>query len=294
MTNKQRSGFVAIIGRPNAGKSTFLNWILGEKLKLVSHKANATRKRSNAIVMHEDSQIIFIDTPGLHEREKKLNKFMLDEALKAMSDADVIVFLADVRDTTEHYEMFLSKMDKKIPHVLLISKIDMVSQDKVMACLTSYANAGYSYTELIPMSPTKNINKEAILKAISAVLPESPYFYDTEILTTDTVRDIYRDLIREAVFNGTSDEIPYETDVVITKIEESDRLDRVKATIIVNKPSQKLVVIGEGGKTIKRLGTTARHALETFSGKKIYLEMFVKVMKNWVTDEKSLKEIGYE
>lgn len=292
MTTK--SGYIAVIGRPNAGKSTFLNWILGEKIKLVSHKANATRKRSTAIVMHHDAQMIFIDTPGLHEREKKLNQFMLDEALKAMSDAEMILFLADVRDDLEHYRHFLSKLDPKIPHLVLLTKIDLISHAKLLSRLQDYALAAPQALEIVPLSPTKDINKIEILNAIEKHLPEGPYYYDPELLTTDTVKEIYRELIREALFNGLSDEIPYESDVVIQKIEETERLDRIKATIVVNKESQKLVVIGKGGQTIKRLGTQARRELENFSGKKIYLELFVKTMKNWVTDEKSMKEIGYE
>ena len=286
-----KAGFVALIGRPNAGKSTLLNWLLGEKIAMVSHKAQATRKRLYAIVMHKDAQIIFIDTPGLHEKERLLNKFMLEEALKAIGDCDLILFLAPVSDPLVHYERFLELSSK--PHILVLTKIDTVSNAQLLQKIAEYQKYQNRFLELVPVSVKKNIGKEELLDTIVKYLPEHPYYYDPELLTTENIRDIYKELIREAIFENVSDEIPYESDVVIEKIEESPALDRVHAMIIVEKPSQKGIIIGKKGETIKRIGKHARKRLEEFSGKKIYLELFVVVKKGWTKNKKELEKIGY-
>ncbi len=297
MTNSQnifsntKAGFVALIGRPNAGKSTLLNWLLGEKIAMVSHKAQATRKRLYAIVMHNNAQVIFIDTPGLHEKERLLNKFMLEEALKAMGDCDLILFLAPVTDPIKHYERFLELSNK--PHILVLTKIDLVSNEKLLAKIAEYQKYQDHFLELVPISVKKDIGKEDLLDTIIKYLPTHPYYYDPELLTTENIRDIYKELIREAIFENVSDEIPYESDVVIEKIEEEPTIDRVYAMIIVEKPSQKGIIIGKQGETIKRIGKTARKLLERFSQKKIYLELYVVVKKGWTKSKKELEKIGY-
>ena len=287
-----RSGFVALIGRPNAGKSTLLNWLLGEKIAMVSHKAQATRKRLYAIVMHGDDQIIFIDTPGLHEKERLLNKFMLEEALKAIGDCDLVLFLAPVTDDIKYYERFL-ELSKGRPHILVLTKIDLVDNAKLLAKIAEYQKYQDKLLELVPVSVKKNIGKEDLLDSIVKYLPEHPYYYDPELLTTENIRDIYKELIREAIFENVSDEIPYESDVIIEKIEESPTLDKVYAMIIVEKPSQKGIIIGKKGETIKRIGRDARKLLERFSGKKIFLTLYVVVKKGWTTSKKELENVGY-
>ncbi len=287
-----KAGYVALIGRPNAGKSTLLNWLLGEKIAMVSHKQQATRKRLYAIVMHKNAQIIFIDTPGLHEKERLLNKFMLEEALKAIGDCDLILFLAPVTDPLKHYEKFL-ELSQGRPHILVLTKIDTVDNAKLLAKIAEYQKYQDKFLELVPVSVKKNIGKEELLDSIIKYLPKHPYYYDPELLTTENIRDIYKELIREAIFENVSDEIPYESDVVIEKIEESPTLDRVYAMIIVEKPSQKGIIIGKKGETIKRIGRAARKLLEEFSQKKIYLELFVVVKKGWTKSKKELENIGY-
>ena len=170
-----KAGFVSLIGRPNAGKSTLMNSLLGEKIAMVSQKANATRRRSNAIVMYEDTQIIFIDTPGIHEREKILNQYMLDEALKAMGDCDLIVYLAPVTDSVEHYKKFLELNKKKIKHIIVISKIDQVKQEKLFKTIASYNQYAQHFEALIPVAIPKKVGHNDLLKVISNNLPESPY-----------------------------------------------------------------------------------------------------------------------
>ncbi len=290
-----RSGFVAVVGRPNAGKSTLLNHLVGEKLAMVSRKAQATRKRMNIIVMHNVSQIIFVDTPGIHEKEKLLNQFMLEEALKAIGDSDLILFLAPVTDDTTEYEKFLRRVKgRTVPHIVLLTKIDQVSQARLLARLGAYQAFQEHFEALIPFSVIKGGSKTQLLDAIARHLPEHPWLYDPDMLTTDTIRDIYRELIRESIFNNLSDEIPYESDVVIDRIEEGEKTDRVFATLIVEKPTQKGMMVGRRGETIRRLGTEARKAMERFSLKKIFLNLHVSVRRGWSKNRTHLEELGYQ
>jgi len=289
-----KAGFVSLIGRPNAGKSTLMNSLLGENIAMVSQKANATRRRSNAIVMYENTQIIFVDTPGLHEREKILNQFMLDEALKAMGDCDLIVYLAPVTDSIEHYEKFLKLNNGKVKHIIALSKIDQVSQEKLFKRIASYNKFSDHFEALIPVAIPRKVGHEDLLKTISKLLPESPYLYDPEDLTSELVRDIYAGFIREAIFENISDEVPYESDVLIDSIEEDRGLDKIYATIIIEKESQKGIIIGKGGESIKRIGKSARQKIEQLSGKKAYLNLQVSVKKGWSKDKAFLEEIGYK
>lgn len=288
-----KAGFVSLIGRPNAGKSTLMNSLLGENIAMVSQKANATRKRSNAIVMHGETQIIFVDTPGLHEREKILNQFMLDEALKAMGDCDLIVYLAPITDSIENYEKFLKLNNSKVKHIIVLSKIDQVSQEKLFKKISQYNALSNHFEALIPVAVPKKIGHKDLLDTISKLLPESPYLFDPEDLTSELVRDIYAGFIREGVFQNVSDEIPYESDVLIEKIYEEKNIDRIIATIIVEKESQKGIIIGRGGEGIKRIGKYAREKIERLSGKKAYLDLQVVVKKGWTKDKSYLQEIGY-
>jgi GTP-binding protein Era len=289
-----KAGFVSLIGRPNAGKSTLMNSLLGENIAMVSQKANATRKRSNAIVMHGDTQIIFVDTPGLHEREKVLNQFMLDEALKAMGDCDLIVYLAPITDSVEHYEKFLKLNNNKVKHVIVLSKIDQVKQEKLFKRIASYNQFSDQFEALIPVAVPKKIGHEELLKVISRNLPDSPFLFDPEDLTSELVRDIYSGFVREGIFENVSDEIPYESDVLIDSIEEEEGIDRIHATIIIEKESQKGIIIGKGGESIKRIGKSAREKIERLSGKKAYLNLQVSVKKGWSKDKAYLEEIGYK
>ncbi|SFV53103.1 GTP-binding protein Era [hydrothermal vent metagenome] len=289
-----KAGFVAVVGRPNAGKSTLLNHIVGEKLAMVSKKAQATRKRMNIIVMHKNSQIIFVDTPGIHKKERLLNQFMLDEALKAMGDSDLILFLAPATDKLTEYEKFLElPQSKNLKHIILLTKIDHVKQGDLLQKLGEYQKYQDRFEAIIPFSVNKKVGKTQLLDEISKYLPVSPFLYDTEILTTDNIRDIYKELIREAIFENLSDEIPYESDVTIEKIDESDHMDKIYATIVVEKETQKGIIVGNRGETIKRVGKSAREEIELFSGKKIYLNLFVSVKKGWSKDRESLEEFGY-
>jgi GTP-binding protein Era len=288
-----RCGFVSIIGRPNVGKSTLLNALLNEKIALVSHKADATRKRLNAIVMHDNDQIIFVDTPGLHEKEKLLNQFMLQEAIKAIGDSDIVLFLADVKDEVKNYENFLSSLKKKTPHILVLNKIDKVSNKDILKKIDEYKKFQDFFLELIPISALKPQTLTKLLNSIVSHLPKSPYLYEVDLLTTQTTEQIYKEFIRESIFNGISDEIPYESDVIIDEIKENNKKITIKAKIIVEKSSQKSIIVGKQGATIKRIGINARKLIENFANKKCYLELFVKAQKGWSKNKKHLAEVGY-
>jgi GTP-binding protein Era len=289
-----KAGFVAVVGRPNAGKSTLLNHIVGEKLAMVSKKAQATRKRMNIIVMHGDAQIIFVDTPGIHEKERLLNQFMLDEALKAMGDSDLIIFLAPVTDKLTEYEKFLKLAQAKgVKHIVVLTKIDHVKPGDILAKLSEYQKYQEHFEAIIPFSVNKRVGKKQLLDEICKHLPISPFLYDPEILTTEHIRDIYKELIRESIFENLSDEIPYESDVTIEKIEEGDTMDKVYATIVVEKDTQKGMIVGQKGAGIKRVGKLAREQMEIFSGKKIFLDLHVSVKKGWSKNRDGLEEFGY-
>ena len=289
-----KCGYVSVVGRPNAGKSSLLNWLVGEKIAMVSHKANATRKRSNIIVMHNDDQIVFVDTPGIHETEKLLNKFMLDEALKAMGDCDLILFLAPVTDKITYYEDFLVKNKKNVKHILLLTKIDFVSNNEVLEKMKEYESFSDRYEAIIPISILKQTKHSDILNDVVKHLPVHPYLFDPEIMTTEHLRDLFKEFIRESIFENISDELPYETDVLINKVEEKDNVDVIKATIILQKSTQKGMIIGKGAEAIKRIGRDARVKIEKLTGKKCYLELFVSIKKGWTKDRQGLKDLGYD
>ncbi len=292
--NKTKSGFVAVLGRPNAGKSSLLNYLVGEDLAMVSSKENATRKRMNIIVMQENSQIIFVDTPGLHESEKLLNQFMLEEAIKAMGDSDLAIFLAPVTDNISHYEKFLTLNDKNIPHILLLTKVDLVSNQKVLEKILEYQKYQNKFLELIPTTIKKGGNINQILSVISKYLPTSPYYYDPDFLTTSKMKDIYKEYIREAIFEKTAKEIPYNSDVVIERVIEEDFIEKIFAQIVVNSNSQKGIIIGKNGEGLQRIGKMARKKIEALSGKKAFLKLFVVVKKGWSKDKESLSQLGYD
>lgn len=288
-----KAGFVAVVGRPNAGKSSFLNWIVGEKIALVSHKANATRKRLNIIAMHKNTQVIFIDTPGIHEQERLLNQFMLDEAIKAIGDCDLILFLAPASDSIKHYIRFLELNKKNTPHMIFLTKTDSVSKIELFNKLTEYSKFKDKFCDIIPVSIKKGITQDYVLEIIAKKLPEHPYLFDPELLTTEITKNIYKEYIRESIFENTSEEIPYFADVVVEKVEEYNNNEKIYATIVVDKQSQKGILIGKEGQTIKRISSNARKMIETLSQKQIFLKIVVVVKQGWSQDKEELKKLGY-
>lgn len=291
-----KCGFIALVGRPNAGKSTLLNALINENLALTSHKVNATRKQSNIIVQFQNAQMIFIDTPGLHKSQKLLNTLMIDESHKAIESSDIVAFLATASDDLRHYEEFLALLKRECrgnapkKHILLLTKIDLVSKENLLKKLSAYQKYSDNYEALIPISALKGVNIEQILCAIYPHLPNSPFLYDSDIITSTNLREIYREKIRESLFNFTNKEIPYKSEVRLKRVDEG-KITKIYAEIITEKESQKKIIIGSGGKSIKNIGIDARKKIEEFSGGKVFLSLNVVCEKGWSKDKNKIEKI---
>ncbi|WP_258107342.1 GTPase Era [Campylobacter lari] len=288
-----KSGFISIVGRTNAGKSSILNSLLEEKVAMVSHKQNATRRKINAIIMHENHQLIFIDTPGLHASSKAMNQLMIDLAIKSIADCDVILFVASIYDDIKDYENFLS-LNPKVPHIVLINKVDLVKKEVLLKKLSEYSQFNSHFSAIIPYSAKQKFYKKILLDEMIKYLPEYPYYFDPEFITTTNEKDIYRDFILEAIYENLSDEIPYSTEVKIEKIKELEQIYYINAIIITDSNSHKGMILGKDGATIKRIGKEARMKIEKLAQKKVMLKLFVQLEKNWHKNEQNLKKILYD
>lgn len=284
-----KSGFVSLIGKTNAGKSSLLNYLVDEKLSLVSHKINATRRRINGIVMHNNNQIIFVDTPGLHKSDKLINQVMIEVAISSINDCDLVLFVASIKDDLEYYENFI-KLNQNVKHIVILTKIDLVSDEFVFKKILEYQKYQDVFLSLIPTTIKKKIYKNKILDEVCKFLPLHSYYYDPEFLSTTNTRDIYRDFILEAIFNNTNSEIPYSCDVIITKVKEDKNLVKILANIITDTKSHRQILIGKGGECIKRIGISARKLIENFTNCKIYIKLDIIVKKDWKNNKFVIKE----
>jgi len=288
-----KSGFVSIIGRTNAGKSSFLNALLNEKIAIVSHKQNATRRKINGIVMNGEDQIIFTDTPGLHESNKAINQLLISQAIKSMGDCDLIVFLAPIHDSTSDYEKFLALNPEK-PHILVLTKVDESSNAKVLEKITQYQKFQDKFAALLTFSTKQPTYKKPLLDEICKLLPEHEYFYDPEFLTPTNEKEIFREFILEAIYENLSDEIPYLSDAIIKSVKEKTGITEIYASIITERDIHKSMIIGKNGETIKRIGIFARKLIQNLTNTKVFLKLDVVVKKGWSKEEKSLNQIiGY-
>ena len=288
-----KSGFVSIIGRTNAGKSSFLNALLNEKIAIVSHKQNATRRKINGIVMNGEDQIIFTDTPGLHESNKAINQLLISQAIKSMGDCDLIVFLAPIHDDTSDYEKFLALNPEK-PHILVLTKVDESSNAKVLEKITKYQKFQDKFAALLTFSTKQPTYKKPLLDEVCKLLPEHEYFYDPEFLTPTNEKEIFREFILEAIYENLSDEIPYLSDAIIKSVKEKTGITEIYASIITERDIHKSMIIGKNGETIKRIGIFARKLIQNLTNTKVFLKLDVVVKKGWSKEEKSLNQIiGY-
>ena len=289
-----KSGFVNIVGNPNVGKSTLMNELVGERLSIVTSKSQTTRHRILGIVNGEDYQIVFSDTPGVLKPAYKLQESMLKFSESALVDADVILYITDTEETAEKNRNFLDKVRQKkdIPVLLVINKIDLIDQEKLVK-LVEYWEELLPKAEIIPCSALNKFNVDYIMKRIVALLPEGEPYYETDALTDKPMRFFVSEIIREKILKLYSKEVPYSCEVVVEQYEESAKMIRMRAVINVTRDSQKGIIIGKKGDGIKRLGIESRKDIEAFVGKKVFLELYVKVAKDWRNDEKSLKEYGY-
>lgn len=291
--NNHKAGFVNIIGNPNVGKSTLMNALVGEKLSIITSKAQTTRHRIMGIVNGEDFQIVYSDTPGVLKPGYKLHEKMMEFVNTALIDADVILFVTDITDDKAVEETILAKVKAAtVPVLLLINKIDLADQIKLEQKVQYWAKE-LPKAEIIPVSATEKFNLSNIFDKIISLIPVCPPYYDKEELTDKTQRFFVSEIIREKVLMIYDKEIPYSVEIVIEKFKEEDHIIKIAAVILVERDSQKGIMIGHQGKNLKRLGTDARKDMEEFLGKKVFLELFVKVDKDWRNNEGKLKHFGY-
>jgi GTP-binding protein Era len=294
--NDHRSGFVAIVGAPNSGKSTLLNRLLGEKISITSKKPQTTRNRILGILTLANAQCIFMDTPGIFQAGNPLNRRIVDVSLSAMEDADVILLLTDITqgDASGHSVLFQSIKDTKKPVVLALNKIDLVKKNLILSCIAQWQDM-FPFQAIIPMSAKTGEQTGALVLAIQAHLPKGPAFFPPDSLTDVSERFIVSELIREKVFRLTGQEIPYSVAVTIETFKEkkASRLVEIGATIHVERDSQKAIVIGKGGAKLKSIGEAARVSIEHLLGTKVFLQLFVRVEKNWSKDTRALQKFGY-
>ncbi len=287
-----KSGFVNIFGKPNAGKSTLLNALMGEKLAIVSHKVQTTRHRIKAILTNPDYQIVFSDTPGIIEPKYKLHEKMMQAVKGSLEDADVALLITDARENPEESNTIFTFFHLKAPALVVLNKSDAVSEEDINKA-TDFFKAQSYCKEVIVISALKKKGIDELLTAILNLLPEGPAFYEGDDISDLPTKFFVGELIREKIFLLYGEEIPYHTTVVVQEFKEKTTLIKIGAEIIVQRDTQKGIILGEGGKMIKQLGTLARKDIEEFLGSKIFLELYVKVRPKWRDNEMQLKEYGY-
>ena len=292
-----KSGFVTIIGRPNVGKSTLLNQVLGQKIVIATDKAQTTRKRIKGILTEKRGQIVFVDTPGIHRPLNKLGEYLMDEAKFAVPDADLILFLVDGSEPAGKGDKWIVEnilKDSKIPVILVMNKVDKVKKtQKIEENLLSYKLLFDENIPVLRISAKTGRNKDTLISNIFKKLPEGNLLYPEDVVTEESMRSVTEEIIREKILINTSDEIPHSVAITIDKYEESEEIDRIYATIYCEQKSQKGILIGKGGSLLKKIGTEARIELESITEKKVFLSLEVKVEKDWRKKEKTLKNFGY-
>jgi GTPase len=287
-----KAGFVNIFGRPNAGKSTLLNALIGEKLAIVSPKVQTTRHRIKGILTENNFQIIFSDTPGIIEPKYKLHEKMMLSVKNALEDADVALLIVDVNDNLEDCDAIFSALKLKVPAIVVINKIDRTGKERLNEATEFFSTRSYC-KKIITISATSGINKKNFLKPILELLPEGEPFYAADEMTDLNTRFFVGEMIREKIFELIEDEIPYQTTVLVREFKEKTTLVKITADIIVQRESQKAILLGDKGTMIKKLGTLSRQDIEKFLQQKVFLELFVKVKEKWRDNELYLKEYGY-
>ncbi|HBG24717.1 MAG: GTPase Era [Bacteroidetes bacterium GWF2_41_61] len=288
-----RSGFVNIIGNPNVGKSTLMNALVGERLSIVTSKAQTTRHRIMGIVNGEDYQIVYSDTPGILKPNYKLQESMMSFVNTAMSDADVILYVTDVVEkNTKNIEYLERLKSTSVPVLLVMNKIDLSNQEDIEKLYQTWKEL-IPQAEIFPISATEKFNLDPLFNRILELLPENPAWYDKDIFTDRNLRFFASEIIREKILLNYGKEIPYCTEVVIDSFKEHEGIHHIDAVIYVMRDSQKGILIGKGGLALKRVGTQARKDMESFFEKKVFLQIFVKVNPDWREDNKKLKQFGY-
>jgi GTPase len=288
-----KSGFVSIVGRPNSGKSTLLNRLVGEKVSIVTDKPQTTRHIVRGIVTRPEGQITFLDTPGIHKPIHRMNERMMQSVRDAMAGVDLVLLIVDASAAFGRGEAFTVDLLKPVTakKFLLLNKIDRIQKKTLLPIIDQYSKLG-NFEEIIPISALNGENVEDLVELIFKNLPEGPMFYPADQISDQKERTIASEIIREKLILLTQEEMPYSTAVVIDRFEESEKLCRIFASVFVERESQKAIVIGKAGQRLKEIGTEARKELETFLGRKVFLELHVKVKKGWRDDEEMLRTLG--
>lgn len=289
-----RAGFVNIVGNPNVGKSTLMNQLVGERLSIITSKAQTTRHRILGIVNTDDYQIVFSDTPGVLQPKYKLQESMLSFSEEALTDADILIYVTDVVENPEKNRSYLDKVAKeKIPILLIINKIDLLKgQDELLAIYDRWKGI-LPNAEIFPTSAKEKFNVSNIMKRVVELLPPSPPFFGKDALTDKPARFFVTEIIREKILLHCENEVPYSAEVIVEKFDEKEKSIHIMTVIYVERDSQKAIVIGKGGSMLKRIGSDARKDIETFFQKKVFLEIFVNVEKDWRNRENKLRSFGY-
>jgi len=296
MTKSFKSGFVAIVGRPNVGKSTFMNYVLGQKIAIMSDKAQTTRNKIQGVYTKDNAQIVFLDTPGIHKPKHELGEFMVKSAYSALKEVDAVLFMVNVSEKRGPGDDFIIEKLKgiKTPIFLVLNKIDLVTPEVLLERVESYKDA-LDFAGVFPISVLQGNNVNELMEALIAALPEGPQYYPADQITDHPEYFVVSELIREKILQLTHEEIPHSVAVTVDKMQK-DEFDKVHvyANIIVERKSQKGIIIGKGGRLLKEIGTRARRDIQQLLGNKVYLELWVKVEKDWRKRKSNLQEYGYK
>lgn len=295
MSKQFKSGFVAIVGRPNVGKSTFMNYVLGQKIAIMSDKAQTTRNKIQGVYTNQNCQIVFLDTPGIHKPKHELGNFMVESAYSALKEVDVVLFMVNAAEKRGPGDDFIIEKLKKIktPVFLVLNKIDLISPDELLDRVESYQET-IPFAGIIPISVLQGNNVQELMTTLTNHLPEGSQYYPSDQITDHPEYFVVSELIREKILHLTKEEIPHSVAVTVDKMQK-DEFDKVHvyANIIVERPTQKGIIIGKGGKLLKEIGVRARKDIEQLLGNKVYLELWVKVEKDWRKKKSHLQDFGY-
>ena len=294
MKNDFKSGFVTLIGRPNVGKSTLMNYLIGQKIAITSNKPQTTRNRIQTVLTTDEGQIVFVDTPGIHKAKNKLGEYMVNVAEKTLNEVDVVLWL--VESTTfigageQHIAKHLQRV--KTPVILVINKVDSVKREEILPAIAAYKDI-YDFSDIVPVSARSGDNTDELLRVIMKYLPYGPQFYDEDTVTDQPERQIVAELIREKALHSLQDEIPHGIAVAIDRMKMQNKVMHIDATIICERDSHKGIIIGKQGSMLKKIGSTARYEIERMLDCKVNLKLWVKVKKDWRDSEFLMKNFGY-
>lgn len=294
MKNDFKSGFVTLIGRPNVGKSTLMNYLIGQKIAIISNKPQTTRNRIQTVLTTDEGQIVFVDTPGIHKAKNKLGEYMVNVAEKTLNEVDVVLWLVEPTTFIGAGEQHIAKQLQRVktPVILVINKVDSVKREEILPAIAAYKDI-YDFADIVPVSARSGDNTDELLRVIMKYLPYGPQFYDEDTVTDQPERQIVAELIREKALHSLQDEIPHGIAVAIDRMKMQNKVMHIDATIICERDSHKGIIIGKQGSMLKKIGSTARYEIERMLDCKVNLKLWVKVKKDWRDSEFLMKNFGY-